>query len=85
MGIRRGASYPGLSERGEENPGSNVPRWNFFMNALRWRVNSMEFGMDSIMERRALVQGYDAEHRIQDYLKGGKKMLVPMFYVGTFL
>ena len=25
----------------------------------------MEFGMDSKMERGALVQGYDAEHRIQ--------------------
>ena len=29
------------------------------------------------------MQGYDAEHRIQDY-PGGKKILVPMFYVGTF-
>ena len=32
----------------------------------------MEFGMDSIMERRALARGYDAEHRIQDY-PGGRK------------
>ena len=36
------------------------------------------------MERGALVQGYDAEHRIQDS-PGGKKILVPMFHVGTFL